>query len=379
MDDTFMTIMRLNTLATLAELAEVATSETEENLNYPKITTATAVKKVKSTKIDYTATEINKVKSPKIKHPINNKAKSPKSRIKRKTVHRTRVDPFETLDDKEFKDRYKFDKKTVRWIVDLVRGDITRCVRGGGVSPELQVLVALRCWAGSRIQNDAAAIHGLSQPFVSMVCARVADALAHLQSRFIHMPHTTDEQEKVVRQFESISGFPNIIGAIDSTHIKIRKAKEDAAPFYVQVISDAKLRICDIETSWGDTNNARNFNQTKIRKYFEDNEYKYKLLGDHSNDITPYLCTPILNPQTLQEDEYNDSHSATHGSVKNCFEVWKQRFRYLQSGLTVAPKNCGNMIIALAVLHNIALDMADDTEGECWIKPRFLVVIPTKI
>lgn len=60
-------------------------------------------------------------------------------------MYKKRRDPF-SIPDKQFKEKYRFNKGTIRKIIDLVKTNISVDRRGLGTSPELQVLVALRCW-----------------------------------------------------------------------------------------------------------------------------------------------------------------------------------------------------------------------------------------
>lgn len=83
------------------------------------------------------------------------------------------------------------------------------------------------------MQDDAGDLHGLSQPTVSRICAKVATAIAKHSATYIRMPQTLSEQQKVIRQFYQIRNFPSVIGCIDCTHIKIKKYGGDAAQYYI--------------------------------------------------------------------------------------------------------------------------------------------------
>lgn len=84
-----------------------------------------------------------------------------------------------------------------------------------------------------QIQDDTADLHGISQQMVSKLCKNVAIALAKIACRYISMPTTLLEEECIMREFRSIAGFPSIIGAIDCTHIKIKRVGGDASEAYV--------------------------------------------------------------------------------------------------------------------------------------------------
>lgn len=76
-------------------------------------------------------------------------------------------------------------------------------------------------------------MHGVSQPYVSKVWTKVAGAIAKISHRFIKMPGTLDEQEETMRKFRSIANFPTVIGAIDCTHIRVKKINADDGQLYI--------------------------------------------------------------------------------------------------------------------------------------------------
>lgn len=70
---------------------------------------------------------------------------------RRKKVYQPRYDPF-SLQDVEFKRRYRFSKDTATYIINLVRQDLQLDPRGCSTSPELQVLTAIRCWGRREVR-----------------------------------------------------------------------------------------------------------------------------------------------------------------------------------------------------------------------------------
>lgn len=65
--------------------------------------------------------------------------------------------------------------------------------------------------------------------------------------------------------------------------------------------------------------------------------------------------TPLLNTTSNAELAYNVAHKRTRNTVERAFGVWKRRFPCLHRGLTNKLSNITPIIIACAVLHNIAL------------------------
>lgn len=73
----------------------------------------------------------------------------------------------------------------------------------------------------------------MSQQTLSRFSKRVAIALASKSPNYIKMPSNLREETETTQNFQTICGFPHIIGAIDGTHIKIRKVGGDAGQYYV--------------------------------------------------------------------------------------------------------------------------------------------------
>ena len=62
--------------------------------------------------------------------------------------------------------------------------------------------------------------------------------------------------------------------------------------------------------------------------------------------------TPVLNPTTPGEHNYNTAHIQTRNCIDRC---WKRRFACLTLGLRTKLGTTLSIIIATAVLHNIAV------------------------
>lgn len=134
---------------------------------------------------------------------------------------------------------------------------------------------------------------------------------------------------------------------------------------FFKVVCDSQLKILDIVARWrGSTHDCRIFNESVIKQRFENQEFRGHLLGDSGYKLMPYLFTPLHRPQNQKETKYNSAHIATRNTVERCFGVWKQRFRCLLDGMTVSFPNAKVLVVALAVLHNIAIEENDDFTGK---------------
>ncbi|KAJ4440988.1 hypothetical protein ANN_10837 [Periplaneta americana] len=266
-----------------------------------------------------------------------------------------RSNPFETYGDAKFKASFRFSKETAR---DLLR--------------TLQLLLTLRFLA-----SGAFYAVNVSASTVCRTIDRVLTAINSLRLRVINFPDD-DELPFIKNDFAVLSrdNFPGIIGAIDSTHIRITCPNRERAIVYINregfysinchVICDAKLKIRSIVARWpGSTHDSRIFRNSTINDRLERGAIRGHLLGDSGYACKKYLLTPILNPRNAADRRYNRAHVLARNVVQRTFGVWKKRFTCLAFGLRTKLQKTLKIIVATAVLHNLAVQHGElDLEGE---------------
>ncbi|KAE9543256.1 hypothetical protein AGLY_003167 [Aphis glycines] len=212
------------------------------------------------------------------------------------------------------------------------------------VSAQNQLLITLRYYATGSFLRVSADFTGVDRSTSGRIMRRVSQALATLRPHFIKFPTTAEEVETVRAGFYQIAKFPRCIGAIDCTYIKIRSPGGNNAELYrnrkqffsinVQTICDSNLQIQNIVCRWpGSAHDANIFKNSMIRSKFE--------LG-------------------LME-RYNESQIRTRNPIERSYGVWKRRFPILAIGINVDLEIAKTVIVATAVLHNIANTLRDKT------------------
>ncbi|KAJ8954814.1 hypothetical protein NQ317_009290 [Molorchus minor] len=275
-----------------------------------------------------------------------------------------RENPFEMMDDLSFYRRFRLHKETVLHLLQQIEHNLEfDNDLNNSLSPINQLLTTLRFYATCGHQNAIGDFMGMHQSTASRIIRKVSEAIATLRPQYIRMPlqreiiHTQNE-------FYQISRFPRVIGCVDGTHIKIQSpGGEDGEVFRNRkgyfsffVICDSKLNIIDIVARWpGSAHDMTIFNNSYIRARFEAGEFPdSSLLGDSGYTLRPYLLTPLLNPVRPEENRYNEAHIRTRNTVERTFGIWKRRFPVLAYELRCKLDTSLIVIIATAVLHNIA-------------------------
>lgn len=247
------------------------------------------------------------------------------------------------------------------------------CFRNQALSPTQQLLLTLCFYATGAFLANCADFSGVDKSTASRVIRKVSHHLALLRPQFINFPETAEEIADVRRKFYNIAKFPRCIGAVDCTHVKIQSPGGENAEIYrnrkgyfsfnVQSISDANLRIQDIVCRWpGSTHDSTIFNNSSIRGKFENNEMGDNLLvGDSGYALKRYLMTPFSDPRTEGQNRYNESQIRTRNPVERSYGAWKRRFPILAKGIRVNINSVESIVVATAVLNNIANHFGDAT------------------
>ena len=163
--------------------------------------------------------------------------------------------------------------------------------------------------------------------------------------------------------FWKICAFPSVVGAIDCTHIKIQCPVGENAELFrnrkryfsinVQAASGPDLKILNIVARWpGSVHDARIFDNSRLCAQFERGDISGMLLGDSGYPCRQYLMTPIRDPQTRPQRNYNVSQIRTRNTVERMFGTWKRLFPCLSTTIRTKLQTTLTIIVATAVLFN---------------------------
>lgn len=299
-------------------------------------------------------------------------------------LHRERIfrdidNPLDYLDDTDIICKYRLPRHNIIDLCGRFNRDLRRpTLRSRPLPVSLQVMVALRFYATGSFQAILGDVHRISRPSVSRIINDFTDCLVRLSPEYVKMP-TQNDSVQIMRGFSDIAGFPNVIGAIDGTHIRIKSPSLDEHLYVnrknyhsinVQAVCDSKLRFMNIVAKWpGSTHDSFILENSALKDMFERGAIPEGwLLGDSGYPLRPWLLTPVLNPTTRPEERYNASHIRTRNTVERSFGVLKSRFRCLDTSggsLFYSPTKACRVTVAVAVLHNMCINNGVPIPADC--------------
>jgi hypothetical protein len=295
----------------------------------------------------------------------------------RPRIIRDRSNLLECYDEDKFRERFRLSKVSTLTVLTKIEHHLEYASnRNAALSPIHQLLITLRYYATGTFQLVISDLSGVVKSTVCRTVHKVSRALASLRSQYIKFPMSDAERMQTMREFYAIAQFPGVLGSIDCTHVPMQSPGGDAAEIYrnrkgyfsinVQTIANARLLITDIVAHWyGSAHDVTIFNNCWIRAKFENEAIGAgHLLGDNGYGVKPYLLTPLLSPITEADKRYNKSQISTRNTVERSYGIWKRRFPAIKLGMRVNVENALVIIVATAVLHNIALGAGEEDPPE---------------
>lgn len=198
--------------------------------------------------------------------------------------------------------------------------------------------------------------------------------LRTLKRKFIYLPQDENVKNKIMDDFHTASQFPNVLGAIDGTHIRI-VAPHDHPQVYInrkkfhsivlQGICASNLQFLHVVAGWpGSVHDARILRNCDMwdigPQWCQDNH----LIGDGAYPLKRWLLKPFQDNGHLThiQRRFNYRLSSTRVAIERAFGLLKGRFRRLKLLDTKSIKTAVDTIIICCVFHNMCIINEDVLE-----------------
>jgi len=176
----------------------------------------------------------------------------------------------------------------------------------------------------------------IGQACFPRIVARTSASLSQRVGDYIKFTQTPAEQETVEHGFATEFNMSNTLGCVDGTFILIKAPSEREEAYVcrnsfhalnVQGVCDHKKKLTNIVVQWpGSTHDAYIWNNCGLKRWLENQPYIGHLLGDSAYPLKQYLLTPVRDPQTQAERNFNSCHKRARQRVEDTFGRWKSRW-----------------------------------------------------
>jgi hypothetical protein len=289
--------------------------------------------------------------------------------LRKERVFRDRMNPLEVYNDSECVQRFRFNRQAISDICALISEEIERPTKRSQALPVvIQVCTALRFYSQGAFYRATGDCLNISKASQSRCVFNVSKALTKRVKQFIKFPKSELELNQIKQNFYAIDRMPNVIGAIDGTHIEIKTPLRDIESDYinrknrhsinVQAVANPNLEFINVVIKYpGRVHDSFIWNNCELKNYLKNNAINGWLLGDSGYPLEKQLMTPFLNPTNESQNRYNRSHIKSRNVIERAFGVLKMRFRCLDRSagqLMLCPERCLLVITSCFILHNIS-------------------------
>ena len=141
-------------------------------------------------------------------------------------IFRDRSHPFEAFNDEKLFRKFRFRRQDIIAITDDIERDINIASRSGSLSPLLQVLVTLRYYASGSFLDVCGELIGIDQSTVSRTVIQITEAFLRQVPNHVRLPNRC-QADRTKAKFYDTNGFPNVVGCIEGTQIRIQAPSEN--------------------------------------------------------------------------------------------------------------------------------------------------------
>jgi len=214
------------------------------------------------------------------------------------------------------------------------------------------------------------------------------EELCRLRGDFIKFPTSYADVRKVIDSFSEKTVIPNVVGAVDGSHIPIKAPAINHEDYFnrkhfysyvVQGVVDSSGLYMSVSTGYpGSMHDARILRLSELYDAAENEQILMEptfdingtvlrplILGDTAYPLKTWLLRPFKDNGALDQHQrhYNKELSKARVVVEHAFGHTKNRWRILQKRLDDQSDRVPDTIIACCVLHNICMlrgDLYDD-------------------
>lgn len=227
---------------------------------------------------------------------------------------------------------------------------------------------------------------GIHQTTVSKIVNNVSRAICEKKNKWIKFPASDDALNVAKEEWAVHHIIPNVIGAIDCTHVKILKPhihgdeyvnRKGVCSINVQTTCDHREKFTSVDASWpGSVHDSRIWYNSSIYSIMFHNQQNVCLLGDSGYAAAPWMLTPFKNPLTNIEQYFNRIHAKERVIIERCFGQLKRRFPILHDTVRLKTDRICQYVMSAFILHNCSKFLNDPNDFEPIYLEEEPVMIP---
>ncbi|VVC91989.1 unnamed protein product [Leptidea sinapis] len=255
--------------------------------------------------------------------------------------------------------KFKMHKKTMQSLLNYLKDFYTNASLS--IIPlSIKVHIFIYHLTTDTSLSEVSEYFGISKSSVSYIFHEIATLLSEQRFNFINWP-SLEEQHITRVKVNSRCGFPNCVGFIDSSRLKVgsKQNQGNSKIVLLQAVCDENLMFFDIHIGEiGNTHKNKVFKDSQLGHELKNFiEFDNHILGSTEYKLRKNLITPFIPDEPLTNDElrFNEIHRKASTHIGQAFDLLRQRFKKLNNITLNKPEAVKKLITAACVLHNFIL------------------------
>lgn len=289
-----------------------------------------------------------------------------------------RTETILAYDDEEFSRHFRMERTTFNELLRRLAPRLPERYEGFGeriIPPDERLYMVLWFLATNESYRALACRFGTSDSTVHESVDIVVSAIVEELANEVKFPTTEEECKLLSSEFQQRNGFPNIIGAIDGTHIKISKPSREPDVWVdrqgnhsigIAAVVDQHRRFTYYSIGCpGSMHDQRVYRLSSIEELLNPISDHYHLIGDSAYTLATKMMVPYKDngKLTARQKSFNYRHSSNRMAVENSFGLLKNKFSRIHSLLIVHSwRRAVAIIKACLHLHNFIINNENVTE-----------------
>lgn len=292
-------------------------------------------------------------------------------------------------EDHLWHEHFRVSRNTFHYICGLVRPYMVKqdTLLCEAIPVEKRVAIALWRLATGNSFRTIGLTFGVGRCTAMNIKDDFCTALMRRVNEFIKLHTTENDTRKAIQGFENISTFPQVVGALDGTHIRIAAPNDNPNSYYnreknysvvLQGVADANGKFIHVSTGYaGSIHDARILRMSSLYTAIENNrilnspvrriagrDVKPLLVADPAYKLPSWCMKPYPQARGITpcQERFNKSLSSARVVIEQAFGLLKGRWRCLLTKHDESVDKVPSTIITCCILHNICLTLNDDTE-----------------
>ena len=252
-----------------------------------------------------------------------------------------------------WKDNFRVSRATFEYICRLVGTALSRqdTAMRAAVPVEKRVSASLWRLASGDCYRTCGLIMGVSKSTAIECCHEFVHKLNSLQGDFIKFPIRREDALKKIEGFSQISKIPNVVAAIDGTHIPIKASQNNHEDYFnrkhfYSYVMQAELYL-SVSTGYpGSLHDARVLRLSEIFDAAENENILMEpskdlngtvirplIVGDSAYPLKTWLLRPVKDNGTLthEQKKFNKQLSKARIVSEHAIGKTKGRWRFLSN------------------------------------------------